>query len=203
MAVDIVVFKQGGALWPVTEIDKQSLRAVKTHQTFKVKAVQQSARSVEHHQLYWAGLVRLIADYWEPEAGCVTPNEEGIVNAFANHLCRNLGEESSDAILGVKDEFMAKVRRQRAAELGTTQEVELQNIHDWVKGELKMYDLYLTPAGWQKRLQSINFNAMSQEAFNEFYRNAFDVAWRFILSRQFDSAEDAEQAVNELLGMGN
>lgn len=201
MAVELVGIKRGGAVWPVDNVDKESFRNLKQGQAVKISLVRQSARSIDHHRLYWGGLVRLIADYWEPSAGAITPNEVGVVNAFSRFLSSGMNEDAGDAIEVAKEAFMVRLRETRAAQIDTG-ETSLQDIHDWIKGELQMYDLFQTPSGFQKRLKSINFNAMSQEEFNVFYKKAFDVAWRFVLSRKFENESDAESAVAQLMEMG-
>jgi len=42
---------------------------------------------------------------------------------------------------------------------------------------------------------------MTQAEFNEFYRAAFGVCWRLVLSRHFECEADAENAINRMLDM--
>ena len=201
MSIEFVGIRNGGGLWPATDVDKESLRKLKQRQAVKVTLVKQSSRSLLHHQLYWAGLVGLILDYWAPESGCLTPNEIGVADSLCAFLCRGLGDDSVEAITAAKEAFIANLKQRRADSLPPC-ETKPQDVHDWIKAELGMYELYVTPTGWSKRLKSINFNAMGSEEFKDFYRKAFGVAWRFVLSRQFDTQEEAENVINQLASMG-
>jgi hypothetical protein len=60
----------------------------------------------------------------------------------------------------------------------------------------------MTPGGLKKKALSINFNAMDQYEFNDFYKAAFSVCWQFILSRTFESEGQADNAINQLLAFG-
>jgi len=43
---------------------------------------------------------------------------------------------------------------------------------------------------------------MSQDEFGVFYKAAFSVVWRFILSRAFEDDNQAQNAIDQLLQFG-
>jgi len=43
---------------------------------------------------------------------------------------------------------------------------------------------------------------MDQDDFAAFYKAAFSVVWKFILSRTFASEAEAENAIHQLLALG-
>jgi hypothetical protein len=43
---------------------------------------------------------------------------------------------------------------------------------------------------------------MDQDQFNDFYKAAFNVCWRFILSRAFEDDNQAQNAIDQLLQFG-
>nr|DAJ20008.1 MAG TPA: Protein of unknown function (DUF1367) [Siphoviridae sp. ctmtD6] len=44
---------------------------------------------------------------------------------------------------------------------------------------------------------------MDQEAFNDFYRACFQVAWNMMLSTKFENQEAALRAAEEMMEFGN
>jgi len=72
MAIELAVTKIGSNLVPATAADIEALNGIKSGQNFRVEITRISDRSMAHHRLYWGGLVRLVADYWEPESGLIS-----------------------------------------------------------------------------------------------------------------------------------
>jgi hypothetical protein len=200
MPIEMLVRKKGGMLFPVMDDDKEKLRGVPKDQVFKIALVRQSQRSLKHHQLYWSGLIGLVSQYWAPETGTISPTERAVVFKFAGYLSGFTNDGDPEWLTQAGNQFLQALARSRADKMDTP-EPNRQAIHDWIKEELNLYELYLTPSGWKKKLKSINFNAMTQDEFNEFYKNAFSLAWRFILSRHFESEDAAQNAVNEMLAL--
>lgn len=196
--MELQVIKTDGALVPYMEQDREKLAAVKQGQPFRITATRQSRRSVQHNRLYWGGLIRLLEDYWHPAAGCISPNEEAILASFCRFVAKQV--PVGEAMETVRQAFTERLRASRAERLGTPA-VDRQAIHDWIKEELGMFDLYLTPSGWKKKLRSTNFNSMDQWTFTLFYAAAFNVAWKFILSRQFTDPQEAQVAIHRLMDM--
>jgi hypothetical protein len=200
MSIEITLVRcQDGSLRPVCEYDQDLVRSWKIGQGVKVKATKVHARSLEHHKLYFGGLLKLAFDYWEPENGVITPAEKGTLNKFASWL-----ESKSDNTGSMRRAcavFLSELSVSRAERIMCPTKT-IAGLHKWVKVEAGWFEYEITPAGLRKEPTSINFNSMSQDEFSEFYKAAFGVVWRLILSRTFSTEQEAQNAVDQLLAMG-
>lgn len=206
MPIELMVIKRGGMLYPYLEDDRVKLRNVRQDQGYRCTFVQQHDRSMRHHRKYWGGLLELMADYWDVPAGVVSPTEESVLSAYNRWLARKTGVRE-DTLQEAKDQFVTALKQRRGEQIGDVEQDHSRKkeiIHRWIKEQMGFYDLVPTPTGYDKKLKSINFQSMPDEAsFLEFYRGAFDVAWKYILSQSFNSSEEAEAVINELSAMGN
>lgn len=193
-------YKRGGALWPLRREDKTEFAKVKQGTVLDGDLSKQTQRSLIHHQMYFAGLLELAMDYWEPEGGTVSPSETAILTMFCKRMEKITG--NSGALTEAKEHFVADLKRHRAEHYEAPNKNK-NDLHHWVVVEAGYFDIILTPFGQKKVPKSINFNAMpDQKEFNKFYKAAFDVVWRFILSRTFKTEAEAQDAVDKLLTMG-
>lgn len=197
MPIEIMMVPVKHAMVPATDHDAEQMKLIKGPTKFS--AVKQSARSLQHHRLYWGGLLRLTFDYWEPDTGLLSPSEIATLDKFSRWLDAQSGQ--TGAISTACELFKCELIQSRASKIETPQK-SIQALHDWVKVEAGHFDLVMTPVGIKKNPRSINFNAMGQEEFNEFYKRAFSVCWRFVLSRTFESEQEAENVINQLMMMG-
>ena len=148
--------------------------------------------------MYWGGLIELIAHYWAPKGGLIAKAEKDILKDVSRFCGQQGGDTAAlNEIFRYYLEDLAEKRK--SFDIQTPNK---QAIHDWIKEETGYYKWVQAPAGLRKELLSINFNAMSQEEFTIFYKKAFSVTWRFILSRNFESQEDMQNAINQLMAMG-
>lgn len=203
MPIELIVRKMGDNLHPVTSADREALEGVRNGQGFRVSLVRVSDRSLKHHQLYWAGLVRLVADYWESEAGVKSEYDQRFVRGYLKWLsAAGYDPGPSEISLSMYLDHRNEVAKSHIPE-NEKAASRLQDIHDWLKEQAGYFDLVKTPTGVTKKLRSINFNAMSSEAeFMVFYRKAFSVAWRYVFSRaNFASESEAEQVAIEMSRM--
>lgn len=194
-----LVKSMDGSLRPATEMDADIAGSWKVGQAVRVEVTKLRDRSLEHHKLYFGGLLALAMDYWEPKGGLLAPSEISTLQKFADWLDRKGGK--TGAIRNACKQFLRELRDSRAQKIEAPEKA-IDGLHQWVKEQCGYYDLILTPSGIRKEVKSINFNAMDQDAFNDFYRQAFSVVWKFILSRSFDSEQEAENVINELVSMG-
>jgi hypothetical protein len=203
MPIELTVQKLGDTLHPVTSADREALEGVRHGQGFRISMVRVSDRSLKHHQLYWAGLVRLVADYWESEAGVKSEYDQRFVRGYVKWL-GNAGFDpgSSETALNMYLDHRNEVAKSHIPE-NEKAKTMLQDIHDFLKEEAGYYDLVKTPTGVKKRLHSINFNALSSQAeFDIFYKKVFGVAWRYVFSREnFASESEAEKVALEMSSM--
>ncbi len=194
MVLSCAVQKVGDALMPCTEADKQILAPIKQGKGFRVELVQMSARAIENHRLYFGGLVRLVADYWEPEDGLISKYDKKVMGKLIDWVA-NKGEDT-DALYNLVNLYLQDRADEIKAALPEYEKAaaSLQSIHDWLKEEAGFYDAVLTPTGVRKEVHSISFNAMpDEEEFKLFYKKVFNVAWRYVFSRaNFKNQEEAE-----------
>jgi len=195
---EIVLIKVNNGFAYATDADREAASSWRLGKPIKVKATEQSARSLKFHQKYWAGLVALTFEYWWPDTGMTTEAERRLIESFCKILDDN-GGDGTIAPLG--DQFLATVSQNRAQKQPAVHKTK-QALHDWIKEQAGYFEIELTPTGPRKKLKSINFNAMTNEQFEQFYKDAFNVCWRYVLSVQFDNEQDADNAVLKLLSVG-
>jgi len=190
---------QDGSLRPATEADQEMAAAWKVGQAVRVVATQVRPRSLQHHRLYWGGLITLAMDYWTPTGGVVSASEISTLKRFCAWMEHKSGD--SGAIRTACRAFLFELRGSRAQRYEAPQATK-QALHEWIKMEAGYYRLEETPGGVRRVPLSINFNAMSQDEFGVFYKAAFSVVWRFILSRAFEDDNQAQNAIDQLLQFG-
>ena len=198
MAVEIVIMKTPQGLVPATPRDAELVEAWPFMQGIRCKVVQLKPRSLRHHRMYWGGLVELTFDYWEPNGGLITPREENFAKVMARWIDRQLNGDGGSKMLPFFLEDLAKSRADKLPAVHKTRE----GLHTWIKEQAGYFDLVLTPTGTVRQAQSINWNSMDQDEFNQFYKAAFNVCWQYILSRTFGNPEEAQQAMDNLLALG-
>jgi len=204
MPIELCVKKINNALVPVEQADIEALEGIKNGQGFRVQIVKVSDRSLKNHRLYWGGLIRLLADYWQPESGLISKYDKKVMGGLIDWVAaqgKNTEALSSLISLYLQDRAVkikaALPEYEKAA-------AKLQDIHDWLKEESGYYDPIITPTGVRKKLHSISFNSMpSEEEFQKFYKRVFGVAWRYVFSKSnFESEEQAMNLALEMSQMG-
>ena len=78
-----------------------------------------------------------------------------------------------------------------------------QAFRRWLTIEAGWFEVYETPGGIRKEPMSISFKNMEQEQFNAFYKSCFDVCWNMLLQHKFTSEEEAQEAVETMMRLGN
>ncbi len=203
MPVEITVAKQGEYLAPVTKTDREAIAGLNQGQGFRVELVQVSARSLQHHKLYWGGLVRLVAEYWEPENGLISSYDKKVMGGLIDWVAKN--GKRTEALAELITLYLEDRKGLIKAHIPDAEDAthKLSDVHEWLKVESGHYDPVLTPTGVTKRSKSINFNSMSAEEFKEYYRKAFGVAWRYVFSRnKFTSEAEAMECAEKMARMG-
>ena len=200
MVAEVALIKrEDGALIHAANIDIETLANWKVGSAYKVKAIKMNPRALDFHRLYWAGLIGLTLDYWEPAGGLIGPSERKVLNGLIAYG-RTTGL-NSDGLGQFIKHYVNDLKRSRAGKVEVPHKSK-ESLHEWIKEEVGLYDLVLTPKGTKRVTKSINFNAMSEEQFRAFYKKAFSVCWNFILTKTFDDEAQAEQAINQLIAMG-
>jgi len=194
--MEVVLQLNSGALYPVTEDDKAILSSFTDKQGVRCSLIRMKPRSLKHHRLYWAGLINLAMQYWQPEGGLIAKSESVTLDKFTEFLGGYGGNKK--ALLDAKELFLESLIASRRKSIPSIDSSK-QSLHIWIKEKTGYYDIINTPEGLKKKVKSINFNAMSQDEFNQFYKSAFSVVWDFILSRSFESEDQAQDAIDQLL----
>ena len=199
------VQKVSGKLVPLTSADSEMLSHIREGDGFRVQLVRISDRSIQHHRLYFGGLVALVADYWSPADKHVSEYDKKVMNGLIDWLEeRALSSESFEKIV----EIYLSERAQNMAskyESAYSGDYTLVTVHEWLKEIAGYYDVVWTPSGLRRKTHSINFNAMSSQIeFNEFYDRVFQAAWDNLLQRgRFKSKEEAMQVALRMSKLGS
>ena len=194
-----VIRTPAGTLAAATAADAEILRSLQAGRAYRVKVTQLSNRSYQHHKLFFGGLLPLAYEYWQPTGGLVGKAERETVQWVVRHMARQTG--ANEAVLQeAAEQSLQTLARLRAEKYGAAQH-SMEAFRKWLTVEAGYYDVYETPAGIRKEAKSISFAQMDQEAFNEFYRACFQVAWNMMLSAKFPSEEAALRAAEEMMEM--
>ena len=194
-----VIRTPAGTLAAATAADAEILRGLKAGRAYRVKVTQMSSRSYRHHKLFFGGLLPLAYEYWQPTGGMVTAGERAMVERFAQRL--EALHESGGLFLEFAETFVLGVAKKRGEKVGAGLQ-SMEAFRKWLTIEAGYFDVYETPSGIRKEAKSISFAQMDQEAFNDFYRACFDVAWNMMLSAKFPSEEAALLAAEEMMEFG-
>lgn len=196
--IEITMVKTPQGLRPVTQHDVDELAKLKVGQGVKVQIVQVKERSLKHHKLFWGGLVELAFDSWQPKGGLLTPAEKQTLKSFFNWLDAK-GVDSA-ALREAGRAFLAELMQRRGSKIEAPVKSK-EAFVDWLKVAANHCELKITPGGIIKKPKSISFNAMSQDQFNVFYKSCFTVCWNMILSKQYESEEQLQNAIDQLVSM--
>ncbi|CAM0051234.1 NinB/ Orf homologous recombination mediator [Vibrio phage D478] len=198
MAKEFVLIKVNNGFAYATDSDREAAASWKIGQAIKINATQQSARSLAYHQRYWAGLIALTFEYWEPDQGMTTEAERKLIARFCKVLDDNGG---GGEVAHWGDQFLATLSQNRAQKIQAPNKTK-EALHDWIKEQAGYFDVEITPTGPRRKLKSINFNAMSEEQFRDYYKAAFNVCWRYVLAKPFNDEVKAHNAISQLLSVG-
>lgn len=197
---NVKLVRQGADIfYPATEYDKEQLNDVMVGTAINVKYTKTKSRSLQHHKLYFGGLLGLAMEYWDPSSGVMSTHEESILREFAVWLDKLAGR--GGLLQDTASEFIDEVKSRRREKIQSLPARNKAQLHEWVKIQAGYYDVVVTPGGIKKVAQSIRFDSMSQDQFNEFYKLAFNVVWNFILSKVFKDELECNRAINELMSM--
>jgi len=152
-------------------------------------------RNPAFHRRFFA-LLNLGFDYWEPTGGAISSAERTIVANYS----RWLAAHGADAAVMTEtaETYLNQLAERRAGAISVCKSFDA--FRAWTTTEAGFYDVIaLTDGSCRHVPRSISFARMDDTEFHEFYRAAFDVLWRWILSRTFGTREDAENAAGQLM----
>lgn len=201
MPTEITMVKVAYNTWQAaSEHEAEKAEKWKMGQGIKVLAVKVSPRKLKFLQKYWAGLIGLTFDYWQPDDGIIAEQEKN----FALSMARYMDKQSNSG--GIAEEFAKEyieiVKQKRAQKYEAPLKTK-EGLHKWIKDKLKRYKLIHTPTGVIKEYDSISFDKMSEEEFEQYYSDAFNVCWNYILNQVFEDQKAVETAINQLLAVLN
>lgn len=153
-------------------------------------------RNPAFHRKFFA-LLNLGFEYWEPTGGAISSNERRLVNGYARYLAAFGGNES--ALMDAAEQYLEQVASRRITN-GISLCKSFDAYRAWVTIEAGHFDTIQLPDGTlRKHPRSISFASMDETEFQQLYRAALVVLWRWILSRVFRDQRDAENAAAQLM----
>ena len=188
------------SLRPVTASDADSLNQYKVGQAVRIQITKQKNRSLPHHRLFFGGLLPFAFDYWQPAGGVISPKERDVVIWIAKRLDKFAGNKG--VIVTAAEEALNLLAKKRAEKLPVIDK-DIDSFRRWLTIEAGYFNICVTPAGVVREPKSISFARMDQDEFNAFYKACFNVCWNMILCNRFASKDEAQQAIDDLLSLGN
>ena len=156
-------------------------------------------RNPAFHRRFFA-LLNLGFEYWEPTGGAISSNERKLVTGFAKFLATFGSSES--ALENAAERYLEQVAGRRVTN-GISLCKSYEAYRAWVIVEAGHYDAIQLPDGTlRKHPRSISFSNMDEIEFQQLYKAALDVLWRWILSRTFRTQQEAENAAAQLMSFG-
>lgn len=153
------------------------------------------ARNPAFHRKFFA-LLNLGFEYWEPAGGAISSNERKLITGYAKFLSSFGGSEA--ALLNSTEVYLDRIADRRAGSISLCKSFDA--FRAWVTVEAGHYDAIQLPDGTlRKHPRSIAFGNMDETEFQQLYRAALDVLWRWILSKSFRTQAEAENAAAQLL----
>lgn len=155
-------------------------------------------RNPAFHRRFFA-LLNLGFEYWEPTGGAISSNERRLVTGYARYLASFGGSET--ALLDAAEQYLVRIADKRTGSISACKSFDAYRA--WVTIESGHYDAIQLPDGTlRKHPRSIAFANMDETEFQQLYKAALDVLWRWILSRAFRDQREAENAAAQLLSFG-
>ena len=155
-------------------------------------------RNPAFHRRFFA-LLNLGFEYWEPTGGAISSNERRLVTGYAKYLASFGGSET--ALLDAAEQYLDRIADKRTGSISACKSFDAYRA--WVTIESGHYDAIQLPDGTlRKHPRSIAFANMDETEFQQLYKAALDVLWRWILSRSFRDQREAENAAAQLLSFG-
>ncbi|MCM8724450.1 DUF1367 family protein [Enterobacter hormaechei] len=154
-------------------------------------------RNPAFHRRFFA-LLNLGFEYWEPTGGAISSNERKLICGYAKFLASYGGNEG--ALIDAAEQYLEQVAYRRLTN-GISLCKSFDAYRSWVIVEAGHFDAIQLPDGTlKKHPRSISFANMDELEFQQLYKAALDVLWRWVLSRSFRRRDEAENVAAQLLG---
>ncbi len=199
MAQQLQLIKQSsGILIPATPETSDFLQSKCKLGAVLVADFKQVRNPAFHRRFF--SLLNLGFEYWEPTGGAISSNERRLVTGYAKYLATFSGSEPT--LLDAAEQYLARIADRRAGSISICKSFDAYR--SWVIVEAGHCDAIQLPDGTlRKHPRSIAFANMDELEFQQLYRAALDVLWRWILSRAFRSEGEAENAAAQLQHFGS
>ncbi|EAT6369390.1 DUF1367 family protein [Salmonella enterica] len=153
-------------------------------------------RNPAFHRRFFA-LLNLGFEYWEPTGGAISSNERKLVTGYAKYLAAYGGNEG--ALLDAAEQYLEQVANRRVTN-GISLCKSFDAYRAWVIVEAGHFDAIELPDGTlRKHPRSISFSNMDEIEFQQLYKAALDVLWRWVLSKSFSTQSEAENVAAQLM----
>ncbi|MBL5928544.1 DUF1367 family protein [Lelliottia amnigena] len=154
-------------------------------------------RNPAFHRRFFA-LLNLGFEYWEPTGGAISSNERRLITGYAKFLASYAGNETT--LIDAAEEYLEQIASRRVTN-GISLCKSFDAYRSWVIVEAGHFEAIQLPDGTlRKHPRSISFANMDEVEFQQLYKAALDVLWRWILSRSFRSQSEVESIAAQLLG---
>lgn len=195
MAHELQLIKQSsGILIPATPETSDILQS-KIKLGAVLVAEFRQVRNPAFHRRFFA-LLNLGFEYWEPTGGAISSKERKLVTGYAKFLAAFGGNEG--ALLDAAEHYLDRIADRRAGSISFCKSFDAYR--SWVIVESGHYDAIQLPDGTlRKHPRSIAFANMDETEFQQLYKAALDVLWRWVLSRSFKDQREAENAAAQLM----
>ncbi|MEH0017428.1 DUF1367 family protein, partial [Citrobacter portucalensis] len=102
------------------------------------------------------------------------------------------------AMLDAAEQYLERIEDKRSGSISICKSYDAYRA--WVIIESGHYDAIQLPDGTlRKHYRSIAFANMDETEFQQLYKAALDVLWRWVLSRAFKDQREAESAASQLM----
>ena len=193
-----LIKQSSGILIPATPETSEILQSKIKLGAVLVANFRQPRNSAFHRRFF--ALLNLGFEYWEPTGGAISSNERKLVTGFAKFLATFGSSES--ALENAAEQYLEQVAGRRVTN-GISLCKSYEAYRAWVIVEAGHYDAIQLPDGTlRKHPRSISFANMGETEFQQVYKAALDVLWRWILSRTFRTQQEAENAAAQLMSFG-
>lgn len=193
-----LIKQSSGILIPATPETSEILQSKIKLGAVLVANFRQPRNSAFHRRFF--ALLNLGFEYWEPTGGAISSNERKLVTGFAKFLATYGGSEN--ALENAAEKYLEQVAGRRVTN-GISLCKSYEAYRAWVIVEAGHYDAIQLPDGTlRKHPRSISFANMGEIEFQQLYKAALDVLWRWILSRSFQTQQEAENAAAQLMSFG-
>ncbi|CAK1923743.1 conserved hypothetical protein [Vibrio crassostreae] len=159
-------------------------------------------RNLRFHRKFFA-LLNLGFSYWSPSFKGVSDPEENLAHDVAKLFCELAGTPELYEVQGKEIAHLAiqRLESKRLGYLDPEAYKDPDNYRKKVMIEAGFYELeYLPTGGAIKVPWSISFDNMDEIQFEKIYRGCSNVIWNMSLFQTFESKEEMERAVNQMMG---